>query len=239
MVLVEPQPSWVRVLACFKIRAHHCFDWLAPWARWAGSGWLWPPLATAARCCAAGRWPWPTAPLLSEQVARWPPLLLPRVVMLGRCCAALSHVLAPCLYCLCHAMCALLPSQWPAPPSFRLPRCTPRVSHYPSRCGWWPRVTVVIGCSSASPVSASRRRWDRSAPAASTSSALRQSFPCPINSEHVFALSSPPWASPYLAQPARVPLRDMTTAWTPHSPPIRLDQCYIVQFLALTSSIGG
>jgi hypothetical protein len=33
VALVEHQPSWVRVLACFKIRACHCFGGLAPWAR--------------------------------------------------------------------------------------------------------------------------------------------------------------------------------------------------------------
>ena len=42
------------------------------------------PLAVA--CCIAA----------AEPVARWPPRLLPRVTMLGRCCAALFRVLVPC-----------------------------------------------------------------------------------------------------------------------------------------------
>jgi hypothetical protein len=50
---------------------------------------------------------------------RWPtgcPLLLPHMVMLGRCCATASRVLAPCLCRSCRAVCSLPPLQWPLHP---------------------------------------------------------------------------------------------------------------------------
>jgi hypothetical protein len=125
VVLVEPQPSWVRVLACFNVHATISAGWPRGRAEpgLAGCGHLWllsrgaVPLAVV--CCTTA----------AESVARWPPLLLPHVAMLGCCCATQSHVLAPCLCSSCHAVCTLPPSYGLPCPSFLLPRCTPRVSH--------------------------------------------------------------------------------------------------------------
>jgi hypothetical protein len=132
VVLVEPQLSWDRVLACFKIHARHCFGWLAPWARWARFGRLW-PLPRDVVLLAAGR----------GRLHRCCPSRLPA----GRrcCCHAWSFLAAAVLH---HPMswhhasatrvvsCALFhPRDGPPCLSFRLPRCNP--THVPLPVATW------------------------------------------------------------------------------------------------------